>query len=436
MSNIKSLDALEILDSRGMPTLQVTVTTETGASGTAAVPSGASTGEHEAMELRDKDKNRYFGKGVTKAVAHVMGPLSALLLGKDIYNQIHIDQAMIEADGTPNKSKYGANTILGISLAAAKAAADELQMPLYRYIGGLHAHVLPCPMMNILNGGAHADNMLDFQEFMIRPIGAPTFQEAVRWGAEIFYTLKKLLQEEGHSTAVGDEGGFAPRLATSEAALDLLLRSIDKAGFKPGQQVTIALDCAASEFYDKSEGRYVEMKKKKKGESYNARTSEEMVLYYASLCEKYPIDSIEDGLDQNDWDGWKILTQRLGSKIQIVGDDLFVTNIKFLKKGIEQKIANAILIKVNQIGTLTETLDAIELAKQNGYATIISHRSGETSDSTIADLAVATNSGQIKTGALSRADRTSKYNRLLAIEDKLRSASIYYKTGKITPPVA
>ena len=429
MPVIKYIDALEILDSRGNPTLQVTIKTDTGASGTASVPSGASTGENEAVELRDKDKNRYFGKGVSKAVANVMGPLSALLIGKDIFDQIHIDQAMIEADGTPNKSKFGANSILGISLAAARAAADALEMPLYRYIGGLHAHVLPCPMMNIINGGAHADNMLDFQEFMIRPIGAPTFKEAIRWGAEIFHTLKALLREEGHVTSVGDEGGFAPNLDSNEAVLDFILKAIDKAGFKTGQ-VSIALDCAASEFYDKSEKSYVEMKKKKKGDTYNKRSAEEQVGYLASLCEKYPIDSIEDGLDENDWDGWKTLTDQLGSKIQIVGDDLFVTNTKFLKKGIEQKIANSILIKVNQIGTLTETLDTIELAKQNGYTTIISHRSGETADSTIADIAVATNSGQIKTGSLSRSDRISKYNRLLAIEDKLRSSSIYYKTGK------
>ncbi len=429
MPIIKHIDALEILDSRGVPTLQVTVRTDTGAEGVAAVPSGASTGENEAVELRDKDKNRYFGKGVTKSVANVMGPLSALLLGKDIFDQIHIDQAMIEADGTPNKSKFGANSILGISLAAARAAADQLQMPLYRYIGGLHAHVLPCPMMNILNGGAHADNMLDFQEFMIRPIGAPTFQEAVRWGAEIFHTLKSILQDEGHSTSVGDEGGFAPQLNSNEAALDYILKAIEKAGFKTSQ-VSIALDCAASEFYDKAEGRYVEMKKKKKGEGYSARTAEEQVNYLAKLCDNYPIDSIEDGLDENDWDGWKILTEKLSSKVQIVGDDLFVTNTKFLKKGIELNVANAILIKVNQIGTLTETLDTIELAKQNGYATIISHRSGETADSTIADIAVATNSGQIKAGSLSRSDRISKYNRLLAIEDQLRSSSIYYKTGK------
>ena len=427
MSNIKSLDALEILDSRGNPTIQVTVTTECGGTGTAAVPSGASTGENEAVELRDKDKNRYFGKGVKKAVSNVMGPLSALLVGKDIFDQIQIDRAMIEADGTPNKAKLGANAILGVSLAAAKAAADERAMPLYRYIGGLHAHVLPCPMMNIINGGAHADNQLDFQEFMIRPIGAPTFGEAVRWGAEIFHTLKGLLQEEGNVTSVGDEGGFAPRLDSNEAALDYILKAIEKAGFKPGSQVTIALDCAASEFFDKGENRYVEMKKKKSGESYNSRTAEEQSLYLSSLTENYPIDSIEDGLDQNDWEGWKILTERLGHKVQIVGDDLFVTNIKFLKKGIEQKIANAILIKVNQIGTLTETLDTIELAKQNGYTTIISHRSGETEDATIADIAVATNSGQIKTGSMSRSDRIAKYNRLLHIEDKLRSSAIYYR---------
>lgn len=429
MSVIEHIDALEILDSRGNPTIQVTVRTSSGAEGTAAVPSGASTGENEAVELRDKDKNRYFGKGVTKAVANVMGPLSALLLGKDIFDQIRIDQSMIEADGTPNKSKFGANSILGISLAAARAAATELHMPLFRYIGGLHAHVLPCPMMNIINGGVHGDNMLDFQEFMIRPIGAPSFSEAVRWGAEIFHTLKNLLQEGGFSTSVGDEGGFAPQLDSNEAALDFMVKAIEKAGFKT-DKVTIALDCAASEFYDKSEGRYVEMKKKKKGDKYLARSSEEQIEYLANLCDQYPIDCIEDGLGQNDWEGWKALTEKLGQKIQIVGDDLFVTNTKFLKKGIESGVANAILIKVNQIGTLTETLDAIELAKQNGYATVISHRSGETADSTIADIAVATNSGQIKTGSLSRSDRISKYNRLLDIEDKLRSSSIYYKSRK------
>ena len=428
MGRINSLDALEILDSRGIPTLQVTVTTDEGGVGTAAVPSGASTGEHEAVELRDKDKHRYFGKGVTKAVANVMGPLSAIIVGKDIFDQIRIDKSLIEADGTPNKSKFGANALLGISLASARAAADELKMPLYRYIGGLHAHVLPCPMMNILNGGAHADNMLDFQEFMIRPIGAPIFSEALRWGAEIFHTLKAILQADGFSTSVGDEGGFAPNLSSNEAALDYIVKAIEKAGFKTSQ-VTIALDCAASEFYDKAEGRYVEMKKKRKGETYTARTAEEMSLYLSSLCDNYPINSIEDGLDQNDWEGWKILTEKLGQKIQLVGDDLFVTNTKFLKKGIENKIANSILIKVNQIGTLTETLDTIELAKQNGYTTIISHRSGETSDTTIADIAVATNSGQIKTGSLSRSDRIAKYNRLLRIEAELKDSSIYYKSS-------
>ncbi|MCI0381680.1 MAG: phosphopyruvate hydratase [Chlamydiae bacterium] len=427
MSNIKHIDALEILDSRGNPTLQVTVVTESGSRGTASVPSGASTGDNEAVELRDKDKNRYFGKGVKKAVANVMGPLSALLIGKNVFNQILIDQAMIEADGTANKSKFGANSILGISLAAAKAAAKEVNMPLFRYIGGLHAHVLPCPMMNIINGGAHADNSLDFQEFMIRPVGAPTFSEAVRWGAEIFHTLKLLLQEQGYATSVGDEGGFAPKLSSNEAALDFILKAVEKSGFKLKTGVTIALDCAASEFYDKSSKKYVEKKKQKAGESFISRTYEEQINYLSALCDNYPIDSIEDGLDQNDWDGWKQMTTQLGGHIQIVGDDIFVTNTKFLKKGIELKIANAILIKVNQIGTLTETLDAIELAQQNGYATIISHRSGETEDATIADIAVATNSRQIKTGSLSRSDRTAKYNRLLEIEDILRSSAIYYK---------
>lgn len=430
MSIIKSLDALEILDSRGNPTLQVTVTTESGYSGTTSVPSGASTGENEAVELRDKDKNRYFGKGVKKAVATVMGPLSALLVGKNIFNQILIDQAMIEADGTPNKSKFGANSILGVSIASAKAAANELHMPLFRYIGGLHAHVLPCPMMNIINGGAHADNLLDFQEFMIRPVGAPSFSEAVRWGSEIFHTLKALLQEQGHVISVGDEGGFAPRINTNEAVLEIIMKAIEKAGFKPKQEVSIALDPAASEFYDKTTKKYIEKKKQKKGEPFIERTYQEQVHYLAGLCNNFPIDTIEDGLDQNDWEGWKYLTEQLKHKIQLIGDDIFCTNTKFLKKGFEQKVANAILIKVNQIGTLTETLDTIELAKQNGYATIISHRSGETEDSTIADLAVATNSGQIKTGSLSRSDRIAKYNRLLYIEDKLKSSASYYKMSK------
>lgn len=429
MSLIKHLDALEILDSRGNPTIEVTVVTEFGTIGTAAVPSGASTGEHEAVELRDKDKNRYFGKGVKKAVANVMGPLSALLIGQSVFDQIFLDQAMIEADGTPNKSKLGANAILGVSLAIAKAAANELGIPLYRYIGGTNAHVLPCPMMNIINGGAHADNDLDFQEFMIRPVGAPSFSEAVRWGAEIFHTLKQLLKSENQITSVGDEGGFAPRLSSHEAALDFILKAIDKAGFKPKEQITIALDCAASEFYDKTAKKYVDMKKQKAGQSFNSRSAEEQANYLALLCRNYPIDSIEDGLDQNDWEGWKYLTQQLKG-VQLVGDDIFVTNPKFLKKGIEQKVGNAILIKLNQIGTLTETLDTIELAKQNGYATIISHRSGETEDSTIADVAVAVNSGQIKTGSLCRSDRTAKYNRLLAIEDQLQSSSTYFTLNR------
>lgn len=433
MSSIKHLDALEILDSRGNPTIEVTVETESGAIGTAAVPSGASTGEHEAVELRDKDKNRYFGKGVKKAVSVVMGPLSALLVGKNVFDQILIDQAMIEADGTLNKSKFGANAILGVSLAIAKAAANELRIPLYRYIGGMNAHVLPCPMMNIINGGMHADNDLDFQEFMIRPISAPSFSEGLRWGVEIFHTLKHLLKAENQITSVGDEGGFAPRLSSHEAALDFIIKAIEKAGFKPGEQITIALDCAASEFYDKSTKKYIDIKRQKAGAAFNQRSSEEQVNYLALLCKNYPIDSIEDGLDQNDWEGWKYLTEQLRAKVQLVGDDIFVTNPKFLKKGIDQKVGNAILIKVNQIGTLSETLDTIEMAKQNGYATIISHRSGETEDSTIADIAVATNAGQIKTGSLCRSDRTAKYNRLLAIEDQLKSTATYYTQKKEKP---
>lgn len=430
MSLIKHLDALEILDSRGNPTLEVTVVTEFGTIGTAAVPSGASTGENEAVELRDKDKNRYFGKGVKKAVANVMGPISALLVGQNIFDQIFLDRAMIEADGTPNKSKLGANAILGVSLAIAKAAANELGIPLYRYIGGTNAHVLPCPMMNIINGGAHADNELDFQEFMIRPVGAPTFSEAIRWGVEIFHTLKQLLKAENQITSVGDEGGFAPRLPSHEAALDFIMKAIEKAGFKPKEQITIALDCAASEFYDKNSKKYVELKKQKAGQQAHARTAEEQANYLALLCRNYPIDSIEDGLDQNDWEGWKYLTEQLTGKVQLVGDDIFVTNPKFLKKGIEQKVGTAILIKLNQIGTLTETLDTIELAKQNGYATIISHRSGETEDSTIADISVAVNAGQIKTGSLCRSDRTAKYNRLLFIEDQLKSSATYFSLNR------
>lgn len=405
MSKIHSIHALEILDSRGNPTLEVIVTTEDGAKGKAAVPSGASTGEHEALELRDHDSNRYFGKGVKQAVTNVNGPIAKLLVGKSVLQQKKLDEEMISADGTNNKGKLGANAILGTSLAIAHAAANSQKLPLYEYLGGKKAKTLPCPMMNIINGGVHADNGLDFQEFMIRPVNAPNFAEAVRWGVEVFHTLKKLLKEAGHVISVGDEGGFAPRLNSHEEALDFILKAIEKAGYQPGQDITLALDCAASEFYDKNRKRYRE------------RTSEEQIHYLETLCHHYPIDSIEDALDQNDWAGWKSLTEKL--KIQLVGDDLFVTNPLFLKRGIAENVANAILIKVNQIGTLTETLETIALAKDNGYATIISHRSGETEDTTIADIAVATNAGQIKTGSLSRSDRVAKYNRLLEISDVL-----------------
>ncbi|HSW87433.1 MAG TPA: phosphopyruvate hydratase [Rhabdochlamydiaceae bacterium] len=427
MALIQSIDALEILDSRGNPTIEVIVRTDEGFIGKAAVPSGASTGEHEAVELRDKDKTRYFGKGVKKAVANVKGPIAKLLLGKSVLEQTLIDQILIEADGTPNKANFGANAILGASLAVAKAAAATLNIPLYRYIGGADAHLLPCPMMNIINGGMHADNSLDFQEFMIRPIGAPSFSEALRWGVEIFHTLKTLLKKEGHVVSVGDEGGFAPRLHSNEAALDFIMKAIEKAGYKPEKEITIALDCAASEFYEQGTKKYIERKKKDANEPHAQRTAKEQVSYLADLCSKYPIDSIEDGMDQNDWDGWKLMTERLKDKVQLVGDDIFVTNIKFLKKGIDQGIADAILIKLNQIGTLSETLETIALARENGYATIISHRSGETEDSTIADMAVATNSGQIKTGSLSRSDRIAKYNRLLEIENELGASAVYYK---------
>jgi enolase len=413
---IATIHALEILDSRGNPTLKVIVTTKEGVAGQASVPSGASTGEHEAIELRDFNPKRYFGRGVLQAVANVNGPIQRHLKGKSIFDQEAVDQAMINLDGTPNKGQLGANAILGVSLAVARAAANTKKEPLYRFLGGEKAAILPCPMMNILNGGAHADNLLDFQEFMIRPIGAPTFKEAIRWGSEVFHSLKTILKTNGFATAVGDEGGFAPLVASNEEALDLIIQAIQKGGYVPGKDLTIALDCAASEFYD--QGLYIE---KKRGASGKKRTVEEQVDYLAGLVRHYPIDSIEDGLDQNDWDGWRLLTNKLGSKIQLVGDDLFVTNTHFLKRGIEQHIANAILIKVNQIGTLTETAAAIRMAQQNKYGTVISHRSGETEDSTIADLSVAFGTGQIKTGSLSRSDRTAKYNRLLEIEDELGS---------------
>lgn len=425
MSYIRSVKAIEILDSRGNPTVEVMLSTDRDIIAKAAVPSGASTGTHEAVELRDGDKTRYHGKGVQLAVQHVNGPIAQILVGEHVFDQRRLDMMMIAADGTENKERFGANAILGASLALARAGALTAREPLYRYIGGCNAHILPCPMMNIINGGAHADNSLDFQEFMIRPIGAPTFKEAVRWGAEIFHTLKSLLKAERYATSVGDEGGFAPDLDSNEAAIEFILQAIEKAGYRAGSQVTLALDCAATEFFDKGGKCYIEKKKKERKEKYIERSSEEQAAYLESLCAKYPIDSIEDGMDEGDWAGWKMLSERLNKKVQIVGDDLFVTNPKFLKKGISQGIANAILIKVNQIGTLTETLETIRLAQNSSYAAIISHRSGETEDSFIADIAVGANTGQIKTGSLSRTDRIVKYNRLLNIEEGLGSFSSY-----------
>ncbi|MCB1072157.1 MAG: phosphopyruvate hydratase [Chlamydiia bacterium] len=419
MSKIAKILGREILDSRGNPTIKVEVTTDGGVTGRASVPSGASTGEHEAVELRDNDPKRYGGKGVLKAVANVNGPLAKLIKGWDIFDQTGIDQAMIEEDGTENKGNFGANAILGISLAVARAAAMTRKIPLFEYIRAGAKPEMPIPMMNILNGGAHADNSLDFQEFMIRPIGAPNFSEGLRYGAETFHALKKLLKEKGHVTSVGDEGGFAPNLSSDEEALDFILSAIEKVGLKPGTDISLALDCAASEFYDKSKKVYFDKKQKLAGKKFEERDATRQIDYLEKLTKNYPIDSIEDGLDENDWNGWKILTDRLGAKVQLVGDDLFVTNPKFLLKGIEMGVANAILIKLNQIGTLTETLETIALAKQNNYRTVISHRSGETEDTFIADLAVATCAGQIKTGSLSRSDRVAKYNRLLAIAEKL-----------------
>ena len=428
MANIEKIHAQEILDSRGNPTIKVEVTTDTGVIGKASVPSGASTGEHEAIELRDQDPHRYGGKGVEKAVQNVIGPLNHLLKGRCVFEQTSLDKAMIEEDGTPNKSSLGANAILGTSLAIARCAAMNRQVPLYRYIGGTHSTLLPIPMMNILNGGAHADNSLDFQEFMIRPVGASSFKEALRWGSEVFHTLKKLLKAKGHITAVGDEGGFAPHLNSDEEAFNFILEAIEKAGYKPGIDITLALDCAASEFYDKEKKVYFDKKNKQAGKSFQERSAADQVSHLESLCAKYPIDSIEDGLDENDWDGWKEMTIRLGSKVQLVGDDIFVTNTQFLKKGIEFQVANAILIKLNQIGTLTETLEAIEMAQEYDYRTVISHRSGETEDTFIADLSVATRAGQIKTGSLSRSDRIAKYNRLLSIEEAIGDNALYRDT--------
>lgn len=417
MTIISDIYAGEILDSRGNPTVEVEVWTESGGYGRAAVPSGASTGAFEAVELRDGDKSRYLGKGVTKAVDNVNDIIAPEIIGLDALNQVIIDKILIELDGTDNKGKLGANAILGVSMACAKAAADTLGMPLYQYLGGVNSKTLPVPMMNILNGGEHADNNVDIQEFMVMPVGACCFKEALRMGTEIFHSLKGVLKSKGLNTAVGDEGGFAPNLKSNEEALITIIEAINKAGYEPGKDVMIALDPASTEFYDVDSKTY-----KLKGEGLEF-TSEQMVNYYAELVEKYPIISIEDGMAEEDWDGWKMITDKIGHKVQIVGDDLFVTNTKRLSKGIQLGVANSILIKLNQIGTLTETLDAIEMANRAGYTAVISHRSGETADSTIADLVIATNAGQIKTGAPSRIDRVEKYNQLLRLEDMMGIAA-------------
>ncbi len=419
MPIISEIYAREVIDSRGNPTVEVEVYTESGGFGRAIVPSGASTGEHEAVELRDGDKKRYLGKGVLQAVSNVNEVIAPELIGMNVFDQIGIDEHMIECDGTPNKSKFGANAILGVSLACAKAAADLCGLSLYNYLGGFNAKVLPTPMMNILNGGAHADWCIDIQEFMIMPVGAKTFKEAIRMGSEVFHTLKNVLKAKGCNTAVGDEGGYAPKLSSNEEAFKVIIEAIKKAGYKPGEDIALACDVASSEFYDSKTNKY-ELKSEGK-----RLTAEELISFYEDLCNKYPIISIEDGLDENDWEGWALLTERLGKKVQLVGDDLFVTNTQRLKKGIESGVANAILIKVNQIGTLTETFDAIQMAQKAGYTAVVSHRSGETEDTTIADIAVALNAGQIKTGSMSRTDRVAKYNQLLRIEDELGDMARY-----------
>ena len=420
MSNILDIRSREILDSRGNPTVEVEVLTEEGIIGRAAVPSGASTGVHEAVELRDDDKDRFMGKGVLQACRNVEEVIADELIGVSVYEQRYIDQIMIDLDGTANKSKLGANAMLGVSLAVAKAAAASSEQPLYRYIGGVNAHVMPVPMMNILNGGSHADNSIDFQEFMIMPIGAEHFSEGLRMGVEIFHHLKTVLKKKGYSTNVGDEGGFAPNIKSNVEAIETVLMAIEAAGYRPGEDIMIAMDAAASEFYNKEENVY----------HFHQSTGEklspsDMVSYWEDWVNKYPILSIEDGLDEDDWDAWKLMTDRLGNKIQLVGDDLFVTNTKRLQRGIEMGAANSILIKVNQIGTLTETIDAVQLATRNSYTSVMSHRSGETEDTTIADLAVALNTGQIKTGSASRSDRVAKYNQLLRIEEELTDAAVY-----------
>lgn len=420
MSRIIDVHAREVLDSRGNPTVEVEVFTESGACGRAIVPSGASTGEREALELRDGDKSRYLGKGVLKAVENVNTILKDVVIGMDVTDQVLIDHALIEADGTKDKSKYGANAILGISLAVAHAAADYYGLPLYRYLGGFNAKTMPVPMMNVLNGGSHADSSVDFQEFMIMPVGATSIKEAIRMGSEVFHHLKNVLKDKGQVTAVGDEGGFAPNLEDNEAPLKCFMEAIESAGYTPGKDICIAMDVAASEFYNKETKMY-DLKKSNGG----SKTTDEMIAWYEELVTKYPIVSIEDGLGENDWDGWKKLTEKLGKKIQLVGDDLYVTNPSILQEGIEKDIANSILIKVNQIGTLTETFDAMELAKKHGYTAVVSHRSGETEDTTIAHIAVAFNAGQIKTGSLSRTDRIAKYNELMRIEEELGDSAIY-----------
>jgi enolase len=418
MSAIRQIIGRQIIDSRGNPTVEVDVVLESGAQGRAAVPSGASTGEKEAIELRDGDKKRWIGKGVSKAVGNISQLISPKVLGMEAFDQVAVDRAMIELDGTKTKGRLGANAILGVSLAVAKAAAAESGQPLYRYLGGANARTLPVPMMNIINGGAHADNRLDLQEFMIMPVGAARFSEALRMATEVFHTLKGILKKKGLSTAVGDEGGFAPDLGSNEEALEFIVQAIEQAGYKPGKDIALALDAAASEFYEK--GRY-----RLEAEKQPDHSQDEMILYYQRLVDRYPIVSIEDGLSELDWKGWRMLTERLGDRVQLVGDDIFVTNVEIFARGIKDGIGNSILIKLNQIGTLTETLEAIELAKRSGYTAIVSHRSGETEDTTIADVAVALNTGLIKTGSLSRTDRMAKYNQLLRIEEELGSAALY-----------
>lgn len=418
---IAEIKGREILDSRGNPTVEVEVFLSDGAFGRASVPSGASTGEHEALELRDNDPQRYGGKGVLTAVENINAIIAPALKSANPYDQIAIDRQLLELDGTPTKSNLGANALLGVSLAVAKAAADSFGMPLYRYLGGTHAYVLPVPMMNIINGGSHSDAPIAFQEFMIRPVGAESFKEALRMGAEVFHTLKKVLHKRNLSTAVGDEGGFAPALKGPEDALQSIMAAIEEAGYVPGEDITIALDCAASEYYKDGWYDYTKFE----GKQAPVRDRAEQIEYLASLVNQFPIDSIEDGMSENDWEGWRLLTETIGDRCQLVGDDLFVTNVDFLRKGIQEKCANSILIKVNQIGTLTETMQAIEMAQRNGYTTITSHRSGETEDSTIADISVATNAGQIKTGSLSRSDRMAKYNQLLRIEEELGASAQY-----------